>query len=80
MADSGAAADELGTEGEVAAGGKGARAGCCPYHLSQEQQEADRAKQARLEAAGYRVVRVRDDHREEAQTIGRMKAAIITRP
>ena len=50
------------------------------YHLSQEQQEADRAKQARLEAAGYRVVRVRDDHREEAQTIGRMKAAIITRP
>jgi very-short-patch-repair endonuclease len=50
-----------------------------PYHASSQQQEADPAKQAMLEAAGYRVLRIVDHEIDGAQTIQRVEAAIITR-
>jgi hypothetical protein len=50
------------------------------YHRSEEQREADRAKQARLEAAGYRVLRIAGDEIDSAQTIRRLEAAIMARP
>lgn len=49
------------------------------YHRSEEQREADRAKQAALEAAGFRVLRIADDEMEQPQTIKRIEAAIINR-
>jgi len=50
------------------------------YHRSEEQREADRAKQAHLEATGYRVLRITDDEIEEPRTIRRLEAAIMAAP
>jgi len=49
------------------------------YHASSQQQEADRAKQARLEAAGHLVLRISDQEVEAETAMQRVEAAIMAR-